>query len=520
MFLLSCWVQCVQKKLQKGLDKMNKLIMAFTLLLTPFFSLKSLANEPDSVSPQSSQIFAYIGGNSVLDAVFIGQSLSPSEACNYLFDNGGFGNVSTHTNEGLDIIVDTDTYKKFDCKIKQTVDNPTDYVQLLTQRLSYADTSNKFCPPDANPDYIYGVDNDDDGQPDICYKENPALEQCPQGNYKYKLAGGCVPIDCGSSGQQKTMWSSGSVYTNTAGTYCDGSCAFSVLGGQNPYNHEGNIGITGFSTGDICGQGHPDDRWHNEGDGTDCVSQDGFLSCPNGDTEDSPHNPQPTIDLEPEKVTLEEITPLIPVEETCATGDASCEIRNLKETIVTKGLEQKEIDKLLHNKKITADEKSSTKVIDGLKESAGRNAEGLALVTAAIDGLKGSIGGGGGGGGSLDGDVVCDSEGNCEGGIETDIEPSDGLVGYWESEYENGLQGIMDEKFLDVQSTEFFTFLDQFNPSISGGSAPSYQMCFNIGSLGNFGCHDFNIDPRTFPAIRIFILVSAGFLCRRILFGG
>jgi hypothetical protein len=94
------------------------------------------------------------------------------------------------------------------------------------------------------------------------------------------------------------------------------------------------------------------------------------------------------------------------------------------------------------------------------------------------------------------------------------------LVGYWESEYEDGLQGVFDEQLIDLQATEFYTMLDQFNPTFSSGSAPSYQMCFNLGGMGNFGCHNFNIDSRTFPAIKIFILITAGFLFRKILFGG
>jgi hypothetical protein len=97
--------------------------------------------------------------------------------------------------------------------------------------------------------------------------------------------------------------------------------------------------------------------------------------------------------------------------------------------------------------------------------------------------------------------------------------PSEGLKGFWETDYPEGLQGVVDAKMAEVQSTQFFTFLDQFQISV-GGSSASYDMCFNLGSMGDFGCHNFNIDPRTFPAIKIFILITAVFLCRRILFGG
>lgn len=491
---------------------MNKLIMALALLLTPFFSQISVAS--DFLAPKTTSeklIISDTFGNA-----FVGEVLKgPEYYCQQSLDRGltNYGSVS-HVDEISDNGLNGISFKCW--YLTSTGGGP--YGTL--RGVSYEPVESKTCPPDGQPDYIYFVAGQGT-EGDRCYKTNPALEQCPQGSYKYKLAGGCVPITCGDSGSVSTMWASGSTYNNTTGTYCDGSCAHSVSGSQNSDNYSGNIGITGVATGEICGQGGKEDRWHNEGNGDDCSSVDGFLSCPNGDNSTAPPDTTPTVDLESEEVTLQEITPLIPVEEVCVTGDPSCEIRNLKETIVTKGLEQKEIDLILHNKKIAADEKTSTKIIDGINDSSGRNLQGLEMLTTAIDGLKGEIGSGGGsnGDGFGDGDVTCVGD-DCEGDIQTDIEPTAGLVGYWVSEYPDGLQGVMDDQLIDIKDSEFFKFLDQFNPSISGGFAPTYQMCFNIGSLGNFGCHSFNIDPRTFPAIRIFILVSAGFLCRRILFGG
>ena len=73
---------------------------------------------------------------------------------------------------------------------------------------------------------------------------------------------------------------------------------------------------------------------------------------------------------------------------------------------------------------------------------------------------------------------------------------------------------------IEIEGTEFYSFLGKFNSSVGGGSAAVYDMCFNLGLMGNFGCHNFNIDSRTFPAIKIFMLISCGFLCREIIFGG
>ena len=494
---------------------MNKLILAFTLLLTPFFSSISTAEiyvPADSVSPDVDIEKIVVSSNVSQD--HIGQVFNPDADfyCSYS-GLGGYASVSA-----INVVL-SESALDFSCDY--VTEDGSHYPSV--GGISFLPESVKSCPPEAFPNYIYSIDIDEDGEIDVCVKDNPALEQCPQGNYKYKLAGGCVPIECGSSGSQSTMWASGGTYNNTTGTYCDGSCAHSVSGGQNSDNYSGNIGISGVSTGEVCGQGGIEDRWHNEGVGDDCVSENGFLSCPNGNTPDAPTDTEPTVDLESEQVSLEEITPLIPVQENCDVGDPSCEIRNLKETIVTKGLEQKEIDALLHNKKIAADEKTSTKIIDGINDSSGRNLQGLEIVTAAVNGLKDSIGTGGGGAstgnGFGDGDVTCDGD-DCEGDVLTDIEPSEGLVGYWESEYEDGLEGMFLGKLEEYKQTEFFLFLEQFKPQISGGAAPNYNWCFNFGQYMNLGCHNLSIDPRVFPALKIFILISAAFACRAILFGG
>jgi len=98
--------------------------------------------------------------------------------------------------------------------------------------------------------------------------------------------------------------------------------------------------------------------------------------------------------------------------------------------------------------------------------------------------------------------------------------PSEGLEGFWESEYPDGVEGMFEGKIDELKETEFYLFLEEFNPPISSGSAPMYTLCFNFGPFGNYGCQEIAIDPRVFPALKVFILISAGFGCRRILFGG
>lgn len=509
---------------------MNKFILAFTLVLTPFFSAFYVfadVVEPDSVSPKVTIATQCLHNGGTILSIADGDGF---EACRSFFEShhrdGDFATLSSSDTfcEELDSYWSINEYK-IEYKSRPYVGSAC---------VNYGVSSNKYkiggqvlsksCPPDEYPAFTYSKDTNDDGEIDICYKDNPNLEKCPNGNYEFAISDGsggsmCVPVKCDAAGTSKHNWVSGSVYNNTGGTYCDGSCAHNVSGGQNDGGYKGNVAISTVATGRVCGQGQPKDQWHVEGGEENCSNIDGLYTCSNGsDPEAEPDpEPEPPIDNEPSKASDGDIPVIEPAKESCSEGDASCEIRNLKEKLESESTEQKKQDIELHNKEVDVQTKNAIKLIDTIKNANDRTADGLKMVTDAV--TKGSETGSGGGGGDSD-EGVCDVDGNCSTSIETKTEPSEGLTGFWVSEYENGLQGVFDEKLIDIKQTEFYGFLDQFNPSISGGSAPSYNFCFNIGAMGNFGCHDFNIDPRVFPAVRIFILITAGFLCRKILFGG
>jgi hypothetical protein len=103
--------------------------------------------------------------------------------------------------------------------------------------------------------------------------------------------------------------------------------------------------------------------------------------------------------------------------------------------------------------------------------------------------------------------------------VELQTEPTEGLTGFYESEYEDGIEGIWENFSAGIQTTEMNSFLETFKNVPSGGSM-DYNMCFDLGAMGNYGCGDLAANPIIWAAIRIFILVTAGFLCRRIVFGG
>ena len=94
----------------------------------------------------------------------------------------------------------------------------------------------------------------------------------------------------------------------------------------------------------------------------------------------------------------------------------------------------------------------------------------------------------------------------------------DASSSFYESSYENGFQGVWDEKSELISQTGLFVFLKQFRLT-SGGSAPEMNICFDV--LVNLGCK--TLDPnweRLMPFLKLCIFITTAFVCRRIIFGG
>jgi len=103
--------------------------------------------------------------------------------------------------------------------------------------------------------------------------------------------------------------------------------------------------------------------------------------------------------------------------------------------------------------------------------------------------------------------------------IGRNIEPSENLKGFYTSVYPTGVNGMFEGKIEGFKTTEFYVFLEQFKPTFTG-APPNMSFCMNFGAYMNLGCFDLVLDPRIWPALKIFILITAGFTCRKILFGG
>jgi hypothetical protein len=98
----------------------------------------------------------------------------------------------------------------------------------------------------------------------------------------------------------------------------------------------------------------------------------------------------------------------------------------------------------------------------------------------------------------------------------SEFSPTDQSTSFWTRDYENGVKGVWEEKYPELQQTELFTFLNTLAVS-GGGAAPDMSIDFSALGLGQ---GSFVIDPRVYAFLSIFFLVITGFTCRKIIFGG
>ena len=102
--------------------------------------------------------------------------------------------------------------------------------------------------------------------------------------------------------------------------------------------------------------------------------------------------------------------------------------------------------------------------------------------------------------------------------IDNNFDPSK-AKSFYESDYEDGFQGVWDTQSAALKQTGFFEFLQQFKMSFGGGSAPDMQICFNV--MVDLGCKNIPFDwTAILPFLKLCILLTAAFTCRKIIFGG
>lgn len=101
-----------------------------------------------------------------------------------------------------------------------------------------------------------------------------------------------------------------------------------------------------------------------------------------------------------------------------------------------------------------------------------------------------------------------------------DIYDNSGARSFFESNYEEGIKTIWNDRMTEIQTSQAFTFIDQFKGNFPNGTIPEWQMCFNLGPMGDFGCQNLTLPSYVWLAIKAFILFGAAILCRALIFGG
>lgn len=416
----------------------------------------------------------------------------------------------------------------------------TDY-QYYSRFWYLGDTSSKVCPPGDNPLYLDGPRQESVDFPNhmVCF---PKFKPCPLGFYANAVAhssGGaekCVPINCPSKGTAVTnIKNLANVIPNgAAGTYCDGLCNYSIEAGGIAY--QGQQFASGVSMGSQCGQSPvrgqkftPLDKEKNcteyDLQGADAT----FLECNEGTIDEPvPDTDNPAPDVENAKVDENPvIDPFTGVECTTVDDKMSCVGGNITDAITKQTKDQAKLDAQRHNKLVEQQkditayvEEQQRKREEARKTDAVTMVEAIQEVNRTLQTSGGSTGGGTTGG--TDEGVKGAIEGLGEGinstDVETDSTPSDGIASFYEPEYPNGFQDVWSKNKSLFDNSEMNQYLDSWKLT-AAGNAPPMNICFDMG-FADYGCKDFQIDPRVFPFLRIIILVLTAFFCRSLIFGG
>ncbi|WP_299791968.1 hypothetical protein [uncultured Shewanella sp.] len=397
-------------------------------------------------------------------------------------------------------------------------------------------TDTRSCPPDGYPDYVRGVDEDGDGKIDKCY---PKFEMCPKGYFKFAVEPyGCVPIDCPAKGQAvNNITTHGKVPFGRSGTFCDGTCSYSVNEGSTSY--EGAQWASGVSNGAVCGDGKTKEGANftdkdKEGDCTTHALSNGltYQDCSNvsepdeGDNNNNGGGTDEGFDSEENKVDETATDPDFEGMDCGTVNDKEvCFNKNITDAINDQTKKQKADAAEQHNKLVEQQEKIANYVEQNNQSRELRRADDARQMINGLDDIRQAIvsgGNGAGGGGSSDGvisaiDGLGESLGETD--IETDSEPSAGIESFYEAEYPNGFQDVWNKNKALFDASAPVAYIKQWEVSVTG-TAPDWNMCFDLGAVGNFGCKAFELDPRVFPFLRIIILISTAFLCRRLVLGG
>lgn len=113
-------------------------------------------------------------------------------------------------------------------------------------------------------------------------------------------------------------------------------------------------------------------------------------------------------------------------------------------------------------------------------------------------------------------DCVPTDEDDCSISANPDVENA---ASFYTSSYPEGLSGIWDTRYSELESSDFVSWLDTFNFETSGYySFPN--MCFNFGEFADFGCKELSMPEGVMTFVRLCLLFLASIVSRRLIFGG
>lgn len=370
---------------------------------------------------------------------------------------------------------------------------------------------NWYCPPEGFPEHKNSVTleplpTDPLAPTFMCAKlKNP---ECPAGHHSRAVSKAlgsseCLPKECPQAGMGENLASTpmtGGVPFSGGGMYCNDGCAYSVSADQISSDKY----AVGTSQGAACGDKPYDNKkLADEGETGECSVSTGdvpLLTCPNANPTTPDKDP---VDNDDSKVPEDE-TPEKP-KETCAEGDAACNLKNVETEIENSTNKQIDNDNELHNKKIDADTKNTNAILNALESIdtsillQTQQDDRLHAVTVskfnelvdAVNGIEtGGSGGGGGGNGSGTG-------GDCE-GSPSECVPVEGAE-------------------IPTETVNLNQYADKYDDWLPNAELPS-EKCIVI-STGRSLCFSFDSFILLFQSISGLIVIASLMHSARIISG-
>lgn len=90
----------------------------------------------------------------------------------------------------------------------------------------------------------------------------------------------------------------------------------------------------------------------------------------------------------------------------------------------------------------------------------------------------------------------------------------------YEQKYPDGLQGVWNAKWPQIQQTAFLQGISSMFPDFGGGTCPAFSINLNIMPRAMYGTQTFDLPCWILQAVGLILLTTACFTARSIIFGG